>query len=199
VGSLPMLLRPALASFDAQPRAILAADPQRVAAYRERIGKPGTRAVAISWRSFQPKGRGYVQRKKSAGLDAFLPLSRRADLRLLDVQYGDTRAEREAFSAAGGRLERLEDLDLFDDLDGVLAAIAACDLVVTTSNVTAHLAGAIGKETLLVYLSANPPFHYWVPRDDGRSLWYPSVRIVTGRDLDTWEKAFARIGELLGV
>jgi len=197
VGSLPMLLRPTLASFDGQPRAILAADPARAAAYRERIRAPGTRAVAISWRSFQPKGRGYVQRKKSAGLDAFLPLSRRGSLRLLDVQYGDTRAEREAFARAGGRLERLEDLDLFDDLAGVLAAIEACDVVVTTSNVTAHLAGAIGKETLLVYLSANPPFHYWVPRDDGRSLWYPSVRIVTGRDLDTWEKAFARAGELL--
>jgi tetratricopeptide (TPR) repeat protein len=198
VGSLPMLLRPTLASFDGQPKAILAADPARAAAYRERIHAPGTRAVAISWRSFQPKGRGYVQRKKSAGLDAFLALSRRADLRLLDVQYGDTRAEREAFAARGGRLERFEDLDLFDDLDGVLAAIEACDVVVTTSNVTAHLAGALGKETLLVYLSANPPFHYWVPRDDARSLWYPSVRIVTGRELDTWEKAFARVGELLG-
>jgi tetratricopeptide (TPR) repeat protein len=198
VGSLPMLLRPTLASFDAQPPAILAADPARAAAYRERIQAPGTRTVAISWRSFQPKGRGYVQRKKSAGLNAFLPLARRADLRLLDVQYGDTVAEREAFMQAGGRLERFQDLDLFDDLDGVLAAIEACDLVVTTSNVTAHLAGAIGKETLLVYLSANPPFHYWVPRDDGRSLWYPSVRIVTGPELDTWDKALARIGEILG-
>src|SRR6185503_17679334 len=136
VGSIPMLLRPTLASFDGQPRAILAADPARAAAYRERLRGPGTRAVAISWRSFQPKGRGYVQRKKSAGLDAFLPLSRRGSLRLLDVQYGDTRTEREAFAAAGGRLERLGELDLFGDLDGVLAAIEACDVVVTTSNVT---------------------------------------------------------------
>ncbi len=92
---------------------------------------------------------------------------------------------------------RLEGLDLFDDLDGVLAAIEACDLVVTTSNVTAHLAGALGKPTWLVYLAANPPFHYWVPLADGQSLWYPSVRVVTGRSLDTWEKAMARIDELL--
>jgi tetratricopeptide (TPR) repeat protein len=197
VGSLAQLLRPSVQSFESQPARLLDTDPARVAEFRARLAGPGTRTVAISWRSFQPKGRGYVQRKKSAPLEAFAPLADRADLRLLDVQYGDTAAEREAFAARGHRLVRLEGLDLFDDLDGVLAAIDAIDLVVTTSNVTAHLAGALGKPTWLVYLAANPPFHYWVPRADGRSLWYPSVRIVTGRELDTWEKAMARVDELL--
>ncbi|HSN22270.1 MAG TPA: tetratricopeptide repeat protein [Usitatibacter sp.] len=197
VGTLPMLLRPSVASFAAQPRALLAADAERRDAFRARIAAPGVRTVALSWRSFQPRGRGYVQRKKSAGLEPLLALSRREDLRLVDVQYGDTAAEREAFARLGGRLERFEELDLFNDLDGVLAAIDACDAVVTTSNVTAHLAGALGKETLLVYLGANPPFHYWVPHGSERSLWYPSVRIVTAPGLDSWEKAFARAAELL--
>ena len=119
-------------------------------------------------------------------------LSQRA--RLLDLQYGDTAAERAAFIAAGGRLERLDDLDLFNDLDGLLAAIAVCDLVVTTSNVTAHLAGALGKRTLVVFLSARPPFHYW-SSPQPRSLWYPSVEIVTAPGLDTWERAFERVRE----
>jgi ADP-heptose:LPS heptosyltransferase len=79
----------------------------------------------------------------------------------------------------------------------VLAAIEACDVVVTTSNVTAHLAGALGRETLLVYLRANPTFHYWVPGEDGRSLWYPSVRVVTDASIDSWEAALARVDELL--
>ena len=197
VASLAELLRPTLASFSRQPRSLLAADPARASAYRERLAAPGARVVGISWRSFQPKMRGYVQAKKSAPLPAFMRLSQRADLRLLDLQYGDTAAEREAFAAAGGRLARLDELDLFKDLDGVLAAIEACDLVVTTSNVTAHLAGALGKPTWLVYLAANPPFHYWVTDDAGGSLWYPSVRIVTGRDLDSWDKAFARVDELV--
>ena len=198
VGSLPQLLRTSAESFAAQPAALLAADAGRAAQFRTRIAAPGVRPIAISWRSFQPKGRGYVQRKKSAALEAFAALSRRDDLRLLDVQYGDTAAEREAFARAGGRLAHFDDLDLFNDLEGVLAAIAACDAVVTTSNVTAHLAGAIGKETFLVYLAGNPPFHYWVPRADGRSTWYPSVRIVTAREIDTWDKALGRVDELLG-
>jgi ADP-heptose:LPS heptosyltransferase len=115
----------------------------------------------------------------------------------VDLQYGDTAAERAAFAADGGRLERIEELDLQEDLDGLLALIEACDLVVTTSNATAHLAGAIGKETLLVYLSGNTPFHYWMPKADGASLWYPSVRIVTGAALDTWARAFGRVQEIV--
>jgi tetratricopeptide (TPR) repeat protein len=197
LGSLPMLMRTSAASFERQPRSLLAADSGRARGYRERLAAPGARVIGISWRSFQPKGRGYVQRKKSMALDEFAPLAARDELRLLDLQYGDTAAEREAFAAQGGRLAHLDDLDLFDDLDGVLAAVQACDAIVTTSNVTAHLGGVLGKDTLLVYLGGNPPFHYWVPRPDGRSQWYPSVRIVTSPALDTWAKALARVDELL--
>ena len=195
--SLAGMLRPDLESFDNQPSALLAADLARSAGYGERLAAPGTRVIGISWRSFQPKTRGFLQAKKSAPLAAFAPLAGRNDVRLLDLQYGDTALEREEFARAGGRLARLEDLDLFNDLDGVLAAIAACDWVVTTSNVTAHLAGVLGKRTLLVYLAANPPFCYWSTDASGRCLWYPSVRVVTGKDLDTWEKAFARAAGIL--
>jgi hypothetical protein len=64
--------------------------------------------------------------------------------------------------------------------------------------VTAHLAGVLGKEAYLVYLAANPPFHYWVPGEDGRVLWYPCVEAVSGPALDTWGKVFARIAERAG-
>ncbi|MGZ5659726.1 MAG: hypothetical protein ACXWG6_00095, partial [Usitatibacter sp.] len=64
-------------------------------------------------------------------------------------------------------------------------------LVITTSNVTAHLAGALGKRTLLVYLRAEPPFHYWATDASGRCLWYPAITIVTGRDVATWEGVLA--------
>jgi tetratricopeptide (TPR) repeat protein len=195
VGSLPRLLRPSAASFAAQPRALLEADPTRVQAYRSRVAPSGERVIGIAWRSFQPKARGHVVRRKSAPLDAFRALSASPGVRLLDLQYGDTAQEREAFARAGGALQRLDDLDLFNDLDGLLAAIGACDLVVTTSNVTAHLAGALGKRTLLVYLAGQAPFHYWVPREGDRSLWYPSIELLSAPELDTWERVFERVHE----
>jgi tetratricopeptide (TPR) repeat protein len=195
VGSLGRMLRPTVESFADQPQALLAADGARAAEFSRRLGpRPGTPIVGVSWRSFQPKARGELGRRKSASLQDLAALSQRA--RLVDLQYGDTSAEREAFAAAGGKLERLDGLDLFNDLDGLLAAISACDLVVTTSNVTAHLAGAIGKRALVVFPSARPPFHYW-SSPHGRSLWYPSVEIVTAREYDTWERAFGRVNELL--
>ncbi|MEO7741391.1 MAG: tetratricopeptide repeat protein, partial [Usitatibacter sp.] len=197
IASLPGLLRISVDSFTRQPHALLVADATRSAGYRARLHAPGARVVGISWRSFQPRARGYVQRKKSVELALFKAMSQREGLRLLDLQYGDTAEERERFAQAGGRLERIEELDLFNDLEGVLAAVEACDVVVTTSNVTAHFAGVLGKPALLFYLAANPPFHYWVPGGDGRSLWYPSVRIVTDSAIDTWTRALERIDELL--
>ena len=197
LASAGRLLRTDAASFSRQPRALLAADPVRAAGYRERLHAAPGRLAGISWRTFQPRLRTYYELTKSAPLAAFLELSNTPGVRLLDLQYGDTGAEREAFARAGGRLERLEELDLFNDIDGLLAAIAACDVVVTTSNVTAHLAGAIGKRTLLVYLSARPPFHYWAPDAAGRGRWYPSVELVTGPGLDAWPAVLQRAAQML--
>ena len=193
IGSLPRLLRPTLASFPRQPPPLLAADAARAAAYRSRLAEGEALIVGISWRSFQPRKRSYYELRKSAPLIALRELSTHPGVRLVDLQYGDTAEERATFAAAGGRLRRLDELDLFNDLDGVLAAIAACDLVVTTSNVTAHLAGALGKRTLLVYPAANPTFHYWVPDDRGRSPWYPAVEIVTDRGPEDWPRLMERV------
>ena len=197
-GSLGRILRPDLASFDAQPASILQADPVRRDTYRKALEEKGRRRVAISWRSFQPVARGFVQAKKSAPLEAFAALAARDDIRLIDVQYGDTAEERSNFVAKhGDTIRRVEGLDLRNDLEGVLAVIDACDLVITTSNVTAHLGAALGKPTWLLYLSDNPPFHYWVRVGEDRSLWYPSLRIVTGRELDGWPRLFERVHERL--
>jgi hypothetical protein len=35
-----------------------------------------------------------------------------------------------------------------------------------------------------------------VPGEDGRTLWYPSVEVVTDAGLDTWERLVARVHEL---
>ena len=197
IGSLPRLLRGSRESFVRQPAALLACDRTRAGEYRARLSPHGERIAGISWRTFQPKKRAFYEAAKSAPLAAFAPLATAGGQRLVDLQYGDTAAERRAFAADGARLERIEELDLFGDIDGLLALIDACDLVVTTSNVTAHLAGAIGKRALLVYLESNPPFHYWAPKADGRSLWYPSVEIVTSPALDTWARALGRVQEVL--
>lgn len=196
MGSLPGLFRRDAASFAAQPRALLSADARRMTAIREQLGRG--RVIGISWRSLQKGGRRALGERKSIPLEHFAPLAEATGARLLDLQYGDVTAERERFAARHpGVLVQIDGLDLHDDLDGVAAAIACCDRVVTSSNVTAHLAGALGKATQVVYLRDWPPFSYWTPGEDGQSRWYPSVRVESDPAWATWEQALEGLAKRL--
>jgi ADP-heptose:LPS heptosyltransferase len=155
---------------------------------------PGLK-VALSWRSSR-KVRSAPD--KSAPLEQLAPLLGLEGTRFVDVQYGDTAAERRlAEDASGARLLRFDDVDFYSDLDEMLAILEACDLVITTSNATAHFAGALGKRAWLLYLADQAPFHYWAHGDRHRSLWYPSVEIVTAPHLADWRSLAAHAAEKL--
>ena len=86
---------------------------------------------------------------------------------------------------------RAPGLDLFLDVDGAAALIAACDVVVTASNVNAHLAGGLGKPTLLL-----APFSrgaHWCWGHQGESTpWYGSVRVLRQPAPGDWAGAVAQ-------
>lgn len=195
MASLPGLFRRSIEDFEAQPRMrILTADGHRSLFLREKMA-PVSKRVAISWRSFHNALGLSKQTQKSARLADFKALGQRSDVELVTVQYGDVANELAAWE--WNYIHRPHGVDMFSDIDGVLAAIAACDAVVTTSNVTAHFAGALGVKCYLIYLRAISPFFYWTPDQNGNSLWYPSVEIVTGEGINTWEKAIALVNERL--
>jgi Flp pilus assembly protein TadD len=184
-GSLPGLFRRSRSDFARQPIKLLSALPARAAHYRKLLARqgPGLK-VALSWWSSR---KDYPGPRKSAPLADFAPLLELAGVQFLDVQYGNTEEERAAVEkATGARLLRFDEVDYFNDLEELLALLEACDLVITTSNVTAHFAGALGKPTRLLYLADRPPFHYWAHDGSHCCLWYPSVEIVTARNLADW-------------
>ena len=192
--SLCQHFRQSIADFEHQPTGLLLASSERVLEARHAMGPcEDQKRVAISWRSFHPSINISKQTQKSASLADFALLGRRDDIKLVTVQYG---AVAEEIGTWAGNPIHHPGIDLWNDIDGILAVIEACDAVVTTSNVTAHFAGALGKETYLIYRRNNSPFFYWASHN-GRSLWYPEVRIVTGEDVDTWEKAIERVSERL--
>jgi tetratricopeptide (TPR) repeat protein len=195
LGALPGLFRPDAASFAAQPGAILRADPGRVAAFRAQLGAGPV--IAIAWRTLHKGSKQGVGQRKSIPLEAFARLAQASGARLVDLQYGDVGEERQVFEARHpGVLVRLEGLDAFSDLDGVAAALVACGRLVSSSNVTVHLAGALGLPVWLPYLGNWPPFFYWVPGPGGRSLWYRSVRVADG-GWTAWEEAFEALAAQL--
>lgn len=172
LGSLPRLFRPDLASFAGAHHPFLQADPKRTAALRAKIVRQGTEICGIAWSSNRRKLGPY----KTIQLEQMIASLPSGKQHFVDLQYGDTRAEREALSQSQGIfVQHLDEVDNFNDLEGLAALIQACDVVITTSNSTAHLAGALGKETLLLLPFERWILWYWVDFE-GRVLWYPSVR-----------------------
>jgi hypothetical protein len=179
--------------------AVLKADPASSAACRERLGRmaAGRPCIGLSWRS----GNAAYGAQKSLALADLAPLIRaRPDLFWVDLQYGDTAAERAACDAAiDSALWRDPGIDPLRDLDAAASQYAALDLVITCSNTAAHLAGALGRPTWL--LLPAPGFGllwYWqTGRQD--NPFYPSVRCfrqAPGRAGD-WSAVLAGVEEAL--
>lgn len=195
-GSLPGLFRRSKESFARQPARLLGALPDRKAYYRSRMAAlgPGLK-VAFSWQSTRTGRRGL---SKSASLMQFAPLLELAGVDFVDVQYGDTQAERsELERVCGARMLHFDEIDYYRDLEDVLAILDACDLLITTSNANAHFAGALGKPVWLLYLAEQPPFHYWAHDGSHRCLWYPSVETVSAPHFGQWPQLIDHVKDRL--
>jgi tetratricopeptide (TPR) repeat protein len=194
MGSLGQYLRPSWQAFPARGEGHLRADPDRVAQLRQRLGA-GRKLVGLSWHSRNPK----FEAAKSAALRDFAPLLQLHGCRFIDLQYGDTSADRaEVQRMLGVAVEHLDDIDNTSDLDGLAALISACDLVVSVSNTTAHLAGALGRETFVLVPAMRGRMWFWFKnRED--SPWYPRLRLRRQRRDQSWTDVVASVAaELAG-
>ena len=79
-----------------------------------------------------------------------------------------------------------------------MSVIQACDIIITCSNTTAHLAGALNKKTLLILPNAKGRFWYWSDID-GKSIWYPSVNVFHQQIPSDWKKPIHDISELIDI
>ena len=193
LGSLPRLFRPDLASFAAARHPFLQADPARTAALREQIARPGKRVCGVSWSSNR-KGLG---KHKSISLAQMLAPLACDTLHFVDLQYGDTAAERHQLELEHGiAVQHVDEVDNFNDIDGLAALIQACDIVLTTSNSTAHLAGALGKETWLLLPLGRGRMWYWVEYD-GSNPWYPSIHSCPQTEAGKWDDPLRRFSQQL--
>jgi tetratricopeptide (TPR) repeat protein len=182
IGGLGKYLRPNWQAFPPRERGYLVADSARSARLRERLTADKSLVVGLSWKSKNP----LFAKSKSAQLRDFEPLLRWTGCRYVDLQYGDTHADRNTLeSEIGVRLDHLDDIDNMRDIDGLAALISACDVVVTVSNTTAHLAGALGKPTWVLVPHGNARLWYWFSRGE-TSPWYPRVQVRRQSSGQTW-------------
>lgn len=189
LGSLPRLFRPDLPSFASARSPYLQADAERTGELRRKITRSDQLICGISWHSKREKI-GACKRLPLAQL--LTPLAS-PGLHFVDLQYGDTAAERQALQHEHGiEVQHLDEVDNFHDIDGLAALIQACDVVITTSNSTAHLAGALGKTTMLLLPLGKGQFWYWA-EIEGRVPWYPSIRAFRQQEPGKWSEPLRAI------
>ncbi len=171
----------------------LYADAGRAESFRMRI-KAGNKLVCgLSWLSKNAE----LGADKSICLKDLLPILSLAHVDFIDLQYGDTRAEQAALhSATGISLKQIAEIDNFNDIDSLAALITACDIVVTVSNTTAHLAAALGKPVLVMLPYSAGLLWYWhIDRQD--SPWYPNIRLFRQNQTGDWSDVIERVRETL--
>jgi len=189
LASLGRFLRRRFEDYPRRDRGYLAADTTRAQALRARLASDERRVIGLSWVSKAPVGGA----SKSARLADFEALLRLPDCRFIDLQYGDTSEERAALARdLGIVVERLGDIDNTNDLDGLAALMSACDAVVTVSNTTAHLAGALGRPTFVMVPHGFARIWYWF-YDRSQSPWYPRVAVRRQQSGQPWADVVAAV------
>ncbi|MEK9968971.1 MAG: tetratricopeptide repeat protein [Ferrovibrio sp.] len=160
------------------------ADIARMAALREKYqAGSGQPLIGIAWHSASPK----LGAPKSALLTDFAPFLTLPGLRFVDLQYGDRAADRAALKQAiGTDVVADPDIDQMKDLDAFAAQVAAMDVVVSTSNTTAHMAAALGKPTLVLLHHGISPHWYWT-RNGDTTPWYPTARLLRQPKAGDWQ------------
>ncbi len=188
IASLCQYLRPNADAFARTPRACLYADPERSAALRAALREPGKRLCGIAWRSGGLK----TGAERSLDLSTLAAALDGPDITLVNLQYGNVDAEIDAHNAAHHPpVQRCAAVDIFNDLDGLAALVAACDEVVSVDNTTVHLGGALGVP-VRVLLPFHPDWRWQLNRSD--SPWYPSLTLLRQRAPADWSTPLQHLG-----
>ena len=191
-GDLPGVYRRHSADFPDNVRQLIP-DPVRSGHWRSRLAELGPELkVGIAWRG------GVLERfkrTKSSNLTNWADILTVPGVRFVNLQHGDCRDELAAAETAlGCRIDHFDDLDPIADPDNQMALIANLDLVIQTSNASAHMAGILGVPVWNMVPFV--PDWRWSLEGD-RSQWYPSMRLFRQPALGDWPSVFAGVAHEL--
>lgn len=150
--------------------------------WKERLNrKEGEQLIGIAWQGSRLHQRDQM---RSPGLGAVAPLFD------LGTNYRFISLQKEGDSAKGVE-DYTPDLETFDD---TAALISNLDRIVTPDTVIAHLAGALGIDTLVMLPFASE-WRWLENRAD--SPWYPKSTLIRQPSSGDWSSCIARIKEHL--
>lgn len=163
---------------------------ERASTWRQRTEQTHTLRVGVNWQGM-PLYLNNPSRYRSVPLELLAPLSQVSGVTLYSLQFG-----------AGSEQTRTASFPILDlprryDFLDAAAAVSSVDVVVTIDSALAHIAGALGKTSLML-LPCWPCWRWMAARDD--SPWYPSMRLLRqtqpGRWTEPIEAAARALSEL---
>lgn len=184
LGNLGKFFRNSINDFNSHPQNYLKANDNQVKILENKIKKNQKKICGISWISKNLE----VGIHKSISLQELLPILSLSNTTFVNLQYGDTRKEIDDIKKIHGiEIQSVDEIDNFHNLDGLIALVSACDFIITASNVTAHIAGALGKETYLLTPFSHGRIWYWGENEES-CLWYPSIKIYRSVNSESWSQ-----------
>ena len=142
------------------------------------------RGIGIAWYSS-------AMYKNLPNLEDWAHILKAQTGRVQSLQYREGRAGLEELSTAAARpIKASRGVDQFKDLDGYAAQVGSVKGVLTISNTTAHLAGALGIPCVVIL--DDGPVTTW-PDHENTSPFYPSLRLVRRHHRDWRECLEERI------
>ncbi len=147
--------------------------------------------IGLSWRSARE---GLGPHKSTNLLEHWAPvLGARSDSMFFSLQYGPVASELKAVQQRLGIEIRADHgVDVTRNIDGLAGLLSTLDLVITTSNTTAHLAGALGVPTWCLVPKGPGRLWYW-HKKPSTSLWYSSMRLYWQKTAGEWSDVFQNV------
>ncbi len=181
-GSLGKFFRNDLKSFPVKPYF------KKIENYKddelEKILKNNSKIkIGLSWKSFKNR----YAKEKSLELEDFNNFFKLENCSFFNLQYGDIEEELNNFiKEKSVAITTLKNLDLFNNLIGLANLLSNLDFLITVSNSTAHLAGALGVKTLLIKPVNHASYHYW-NFPSNQTPWYQSIKIINKKELNNYD------------
>lgn len=192
MASLCRYLRNHEMRFSKARKTYLINDTQRTQRLRKELAlQPGQLICGISWQSQNNE----IGASKSISLNALMRHLNTPERQWVNLQYGNMTAEiANVKTELDVNILQCASVDNRQDLDGLASLIDLCDVIVSISNTTVHLAGALGKK-VHVMLPFSADWRWLENRLD--SIWYPHLRLHRQASAGDWNSVLLQVHDNL--
>lgn len=145
----------------------------------------------LSWKSFSKE----LGDEKSIPLDDFNIILNKDNIKFIDIQYYPPKVK-EDLRVNKFKIVKIKNANFYENFELLVQIIKQCDIVITCSNTTAHVAGAMGKKTYLL-LPKNKGRHWYWKHVNGISIFYPTITVLEQEKAGSWVEPIKKLNEIL--